>query len=291
MALKILKPTTPTRRHTILVDYKKDLTPKKKPEKKLTRVVKNFSGRNNKGRITVRHKGGRVKRKFRVIDFKRDKFDVPATVEAIEYDPNRTSNIALLKYADGARRYILAPDGLKEGDEVMAGEKAPIKIGNSLPLKNIPAGSYVHNVKLTKGKGGQLGRSAGTSIQIQGGDKGYIQLKVPSGEIRLVKEDCIATIGRVGNPDIKNVKLGKAGRKRKKGFRPSVRGVAMSGGKHPHGDGQGKSGRHGPGGPAKDRWGNRIGTRTRKNKSTNKYIVQRRTQKTGRKFKKYKTII
>lgn len=290
MALKILKPTTPTRRHTVLVDYSKVVT-KTKPEKKLTKKVKNNAGRNSKGRITVRHKGGGVKRKYRQIDFMRDKIDVPAKVEAIEYDPNRTANIALVLYVDGERRYILAPNGLKVGDEINTGEGAPIRPGNALPLKKVPAGTFVHNVEVSKGKGGIIGRSAGAALQIQGGSKGYIQLKMPSGEIRLIKEDCYATIGTVGNIDHKNVKLGKAGRKRRKGIRPTVRGVAQSGGKHPHGDGQGKGGRHGTGGPAKDPWGNKQGTRTRKNKTTNKYIISRRPGKKGRRFKKYKTII
>jgi len=291
MALKVYKPTTPTRRHTILVDYKKTLTQKNKPYKKLVKKNKYHAGRNVHGRISVRHKGGQVKRKYRVIDFMRDKLDITAKIESIEYDPNRSSNIAMVKYADGERRYILAPTGIEVGDQIVAGEKSPIRVGNALPLKKIPSGMFVHNVELQKGKGGIIGRSAGAAIQVQGGSKGYIQIKLPSGEIRLVREDCYATIGTIGNQDHKNIKLGKAGRKRKMGIRPTVRGVAQSGGKHPHGDGQGKGGRHGPGGPAKDKWGNRIGIRTRKNKRTNKYIVKRRTAKKGRKFKKYKNII
>ncbi|MEI7578702.1 MAG: 50S ribosomal protein L2 [bacterium] len=291
MALKVLKPTTPTRRHTILVDYSKEITKNVKPVKRLLKSVKYDAGVNSNGRITVRHKGGRVQRMYRIIDFKRDKLDVPATVEAIHYDPNRTSNIALLKYADGERRYIIAPDGLVVGNKVISGPEVPVRLGNAMPLKKVPSGSFVHNVEMIKGQGGVLGRSAGTSIQIQGGTKGYIQLKMPSGEIRVVREECYATIGNVGNADIKNVKIGKAGRKRKMGIKPTVRGVAQSGGKHPHGDGQGKSGRHGPGGPAQDPWGNRQGTRTRNNKVTNKYIIHRRPNKKGRKSKKYKTII
>jgi len=289
MALKVLKPTTPTRRHTVLVDYS-HLT-KKDPEKKLTKNTKYHAGRNARGKQTVRGKGGRVKRKYRVIDFTRDKRDIPATVEALEYDPNRTAFIALVKYADGERRYILAPQGMKVGDTVEAGEKAEIKTGNALPLKKIPAATYVHNVEMLPGKGGVLGRSAGAEIQIQGGAKGYIQLKLPSGEIRLVREECYATIGSLSNPDKKNVKLGKAGRNRHKGVRPITRGVAQSGATHPHGDGQGKGGRHGTGGPAKDKWGNPVGKRTRRNKRTNKFIVRRRPNKKGRKSKKYKTII
>jgi len=290
MALKKLKPTTSTRRHTVLIDYSKTLTKGKRVEKSLSRNLKNKAGVNAHGHKTVRHKGGRVKRKYRVIDFKRDKYDVPAKVVSIEYDPNRTSNIALLQYADGAKRYIIAPDDVVVGTEVMSGDNAPIKVGCALPLKKIPSGMFIHNVELTKGKGGILGRSAGTAIQIQGFTKDYAQLKMPSGEIRLIKEDCYATIGTVGNKDIKNVKIGKAGRNRKKGIRPTVRGVAQSGGKHPHGDGQGKGGRHGTGGPAQDPWGNRRGKRTRKNKKTNKFIIKRRPSKRGRKFKKYKTI-
>lgn len=288
MALKKYKPTTPSNRHTILLDNR-HLT-KKDPEKALLKPLKSKAGRNVRGKITVRHRGGGVKRKYRVIDFKRDKYNVEATVEAIEYDPNRSANIALLKYIDGERRYILSPKNLNIGDKIVASENSvPVKPGNSTSLKNIPAGTFVHNVELKPGKGGQIGRSAGMGIQIMGGDKKYIQLKMPSGEIRVVREECTATIGEVGNSEHGNVKLGKAGRSRKKGKRPGVRGVAMSS-KHPHGGGQGKSGRHGPGGPAKDRWGNKIGKRTRKNKSTNKYIVQR-VQTKKRKTKKYKTII
>jgi len=289
MALKVLKPTTSTRRHTILLDY--SILTKKKPEKSLLIYRKYKAGKNSRGKLTVRTQGGRVKRKYRVIDFKRDKRDIVAVVEAIEYDPNRTAFIALLKYNDGERRYILAPKGLEVGNKVSAGDKAEIKIGNALPLKKIPASTIVHNVELTPGKGGILGRSAGSQIQIQGGAKGYIQLKMPSGEIRLAREDCYATIGVVSNIENKNKKIGKAGRNRHLGIRPKVRGVAQSGGTHPHGDGQGKSGRHGTGGPAKDKWGNKVGKRTRFNKLTNKYIIKRRPNKKGRKSKVYKTII
>ena len=289
MAVKTYKPTTPTRRHTVLLDYS-HLTGKK-PYKRLLSPLNYQAGTNTRGKITVRHRGGRAKRMYREVDFKRDKFDIKATVESIEYDPNRSADIALLKYIDGERRYILAPLGLKVGDSVQSGENAPIRNGNALPLKKIPAATYVHNVELSAGKGGKLARSAGTSMQIQGGDKGYIQVKMPSGEIRLIKDECYATIGSLGNTEHKNKKIGKAGRKRHMGFRPTVRGVAMSGGKHPHGDGQGKSGRHGPGGPAKDKWGNRVGTRTRRNKRTHKFIIARKINKKGRKHKKYKTII
>jgi large subunit ribosomal protein L2 len=287
MAVKIFKPTTPTRRHTVLLASHLERT---RPHKQLTGNVKYDAGRSS-GRLTVRHKGGRVKRAYRIIDFKRDKYDTVALVETIEYDPNRSSDIALLIYSDGERRYILAPFGLKKGDSVVSGETVAVKVGNSLPLKKIPAATTVHNVEITRGHGGILGRAAGTGILIQGGTKGYIQLKMPSGEIRLVREECYATVGTLSNPDHKNEKSGKAGRNRWRGIRPTVRGVAMSGGKHPHGDGQGKSGRHGPGGPAKDKWGNRVGLKTRKNKRTHKFIVQRKTNKRGRKNKKYKTVV
>ncbi len=197
--------------------------------------------------------------------------------------------MALLKYADGERRYIIAPDGVKVGDELISGEEVPIEVGNAMPLNKIPQGTYVHAIEMFPGQGAKMGRSAGASIQVMGGDKGYIQLRLPSGEIRLVKENCFATIGNASNPDHKNEKLGKAGVARRLGKRPAVRGVAMSY-KHPHGGGQGKSGRHGTGGPAKDFWGNKVGTRTRKHRKTSsKYIVRRRPSK--HKFKKYKTVI
>ncbi|MCA9387318.1 50S ribosomal protein L2 [Candidatus Dojkabacteria bacterium] len=287
MALKKFKATSPGIRHAVLID-RSDLS-KEGPHKSLTRKIKRNVGRNNRGVITTRHKSAGVKKLYRQIDFKRDKKDVPAIIESVEYDPNRTAFISLVKYADGERRYILSPDDTKVGDEIISSEEAPIRPGNSMPLKRIPQGTYVHSVELRPGAGATIGRSAGTSIQVMGGDKGYIQLKMPSGEYRLVKEDSYATIGTVSNPDQKNVKYGKAGRKRKKGIRPSVRGVAMSY-KHPHGGGQGKSGRHGTGGPAKDRWGNKIGKRTRRDrKVSSKFIVRRRPSKN--KFKKYKTVI
>lgn len=287
--IKAYKPTTQTRRHTALVDYSKLDKPSK--PKKLTKSLKGSTGRNNRGVITVRHKGGRKKRQYRVIDFNRDKHDVPAVVESIEYDPNRTANIALLKYADGERRYILAAKGMKVGQEVLSGMKdVPIRSGNAMPLKSIPAGTFVHNVELNPGRGAKLGRSAGMSIQIQGGDKKYIQLKMPSGEIRLVREECMATLGEVSNDEHQNVKLGKAGRKRHMGIRPTVRGTAQSE-SHPHAGGQGKGGRHGPGGPAKTPWGKKQGTKTRKNKRTDKYIVRRRSSKRRPKVKKTKKTV
>jgi len=287
MALKKFKPTTPTLRHTTLVD--KSHLSKRGPIKSLTSVVKSTGGRNNKGKITVRHKGGAVKKLYRIIDFKRDKRDIKGYVESLEYDPNRTAFIALIKYVDGARRYILAPDGVAIGDEVVSSEEAPIRNGNAMPLKHIPQGSFVHAVEMYPGRGALIARSAGTNVQVMGSDKGYVQLKMPSGEYRLVRETCYATLGVVSNQDQKNVKLGKAGRRRRKGVRPGVRGVAMSWG-HPHGGGQGKGGRHGTGGPKKDLWGNKVGTRTRKDKKpSSKFIIKRRPAKN--KFKKYKTII
>ncbi|MBN1331316.1 50S ribosomal protein L2 [Candidatus Dojkabacteria bacterium] len=274
--IKIFKPTTQTRRHTALLDNRGlDSTTKK--TKRLKKMKKGSRGKNGSGAITVRHKSGKGRTYYREIDFKRDKMEVPANVEAIEYDPNRSCNIALLKYADGERRYILAPKGVKVGQELISREKeAPIKPGNAMPLKNIPFGTYVHNIELRRGEGGKIARSAGMSVQIQGGDKKYIQLKMPSGEIRLVREENMATIGLVGNEDKQNVRLGKAGRKRHMGIRPTVRGTAQSD-SHPHSGGQGKGGRHGTGGPAKTPWGKKQGTKTRKNTSTDKYIIKRRT--------------
>ena len=287
MALKKYNPTTPTQRHTVLID-RSELA-KGGPLKKLSKPQKSKAGRNHAGRITVRHRGGGVKKQYRVIDFKRDKHNIPAEVEQIEYDPNRSSYIALLKYADGERRYIIAPEGAEPGDTLVSGSEVPVEAGNAMPLSKIPQGTYVHAVEMFPGNGAIIGRSAGSSIQVMGGDKGYIQLRMPSGEIRLVREECYATIGNASNPDHKNQKLGSAGRKRRKGFRPAVRGVAMSY-KHPHGGGQGKGGRHGTGGPAKDRWGNKVGTRTRRHRrTTSKFIVRRRPSK--HKFKKYKTVI
>ncbi len=287
MALKIFKPTTPSLRHTVLIS-RKELS-KVDPLKSLTKPLKSKAGKNSSGKITIRHRGGGVKKSYRQIDFKRDKYGIPAIVETVEYDPNRTAFIALLKYSDGERRYILAPNGLKVGDEIMSGEDAEIKVGNSLPLKKIPQGTFVHAVEMFPNQGAMIARSAGTGVQVMGGDKGYIQLKMPSGEYRLVRETCYATVGMTSNPDQKNVKLGKAGRKRRKGVRPTVRGVAMSYG-HPHGAGQGKKGRHGTGGPKKDLWGNKVGTRTRRHKKiTSKFIIRRRAGKN--RFKSYKTVI
>lgn len=287
MAIKVFKPTTPTRRHTIMVD--RSHLSKVKPWKSLTVKIQKSAGKNNQGKITVRHKQSGSKKVYRIIDFKRSKHNMPAVVETLEYDPNRTAFIALLKYEDGERRYILAPDNISVGDTVETGIDVPIKPGNSLPLKFIPQGTFVHAVELYPGQGAAIARSAGTMVQVMGGDKGYVQLRLPSGEMRVVRETCFATVGVVSNPDQKNVKLGKAGRSRYKGIRPTVRGVAQSL-YHPHAGGQGKGGRHGTGGPAKDLWGNRVGTRTRKDrKITSKFILKRRPSKNN--FRKYKNVI
>ncbi len=275
MALKAYKPVTPSQRTTILVD-KSELW-KGKPVKKLTKGSSNSSGHNNNGRVTTRHIGGGHKKLYRNIDFKRSKVDVSATVERLEYDPNRTAFIALIKYSDGELSYILAPQRLKAGDVIEAGERVDIKVGNALPLKNIPVGTIIHNIEMRPGKGGQLGRAAGSYAQLTGKDSGYALLRLRSGEVRLVKADCIATIGAVSNPDHQNESLGKAGRNRWKGIKPTVRGVAMNPVDHPHGGGEGKTsgGRH-PVTP----WGLKTkGKRTRKNKRTSKFIVRRRYQK------------
>lgn len=273
MALKTFKPQTPSLRGTVLVDNR-DLS-KDKPQKQLVKKVKYSAGRN-KGRITMRHKGGRVKRLYREIDFARDKHDVKAVVEKLEYDPNRSAHLALLKYEDGERRYILAPQGLKVGMSVIAGDETPIKLGNATKLENIPSGIKVHNIELHKGSGGQLCRSAGGGAMVMGGDKEYMQIRMPSGEIRLVHKNNYATIGEVGNIDHANVKLGKAGRKRRKGIRPTVRGQAMGAHDHPHGGGEAKDR---VGGQRKTIYGHRTDVKTRKNKRTNKYIIKRRTTK------------
>lgn len=272
MALKTFKPTTPGRRQLVLVD-RSELW-KGKPVASLTEGLRKSGGRNNTGRVTVRFRGGGHKRRYRVIDFKRDKFDVPATVERLEYDPNRTAFIALLSYEDGEKRYILAPQRLQVGDVVIAGEKVDIKPGNALPLKNIPVGTVVHNVELKVGKGGQMARSAGTFVQLVGKDQGYAQLRLSSGELRMVRGECLATVGAVSNPDQQNVSYGKAGRMRWLGFRPHVRGVAMNPIDHPHGGGEGRTsgGRH-PVTP----WGKPTkGKKTRSNKKTDGLIMRRR---------------
>lgn len=273
MGIKIYKPTSPGRRGMSVSTFE-EIT-RSTPEKSLLCPQKKSAGRNNQGRLTVRHRGGGHKRRYRVIDFRRDKRDVVARVAAIEYDPNRSARIALLHYADGEKRYILAPLGLKVGDEVCAGENVEIRPGNALPLKNIPLGTLVHNVELQPGRGGQLARSAGTYAQVMAKEGDYAQLRLPSGEVRRVRLTCMATIGQVGNTDHQNISLGKAGRKRWLGWRPEVRGSAMDPNSHPHGGGEGRSpiGMPGP----KTPWGKpALGYRTRRNKLTDKYIVRRR---------------
>ncbi len=276
MAIKVYKPTSPGRRGMSVSTFE-EIT-RTKPEKSLLRPLRKRAGRNNRGRITVRHRGGGHKRNYRVIDFKRDKFGVPARVASIEYDPNRSARIALLVYADGEKRYIIAPLGLRVGDSVMSGPDADIRPGNALPIADITVGSLIHNIELSPGKGGQLARSAGTSAQLLAKEGRYAQVRLPSGEVRLVYQKCMATIGQVGNTDHGNIKLGKAGRKRHLGWRPAVRGSAMSPRDHPHGGGEGKSpiGMPGP----KTPWGKpTLGAKTRHNKRTDKWIVRRRKKR------------
>ncbi|MEE2761806.1 MAG: 50S ribosomal protein L2 [Pseudomonadota bacterium] len=272
MALRNYNPTSPGRRGLVLVD-KSELW-NGKPERTLVEGLTGKGGRNNKGRITARRRGGGHKRRYRKIDFKRCKFDIPAIVERIEYDPNRSAFIALLKYEDGELSYIIAPQRLAPGDTVIAGERVDIRPGNALPMANIPVGTIIHNVELKVGGGAQIARSAGTYVQLIGKDQGYAQLRLASGEIRMIRAECMATIGAVSNPDQANIKLGKAGRNRWLGKRPAVRGVAMNPVDHPHGGGEGKSsgGRH-PVSP----WGKPTkGKRTRSNKKTDRLIMRRR---------------
>ena len=273
MAIRKLKPNTPGTRFMSIAGFE-EIT-KSTPEKSLTVALKKSGGRNNLGRLTSRHRGGGHKRKYRIIDFKRDKAGIPAKVFSIEYDPNRTSRIALLHYADGEKRYIIAPDGLKVGDELMSGDGSEIRVGNALKLKDMPLGSFVHNVELKPGKGGQIGRSAGASLQVMAKEGKYAQLKMPSGETRLVHLECMATYGSVGNSEHLNISVGKAGRSRWLGKRPHVRGVAMNPVDHPMGGGEGRS--SGGGHPVSP-WGQPAkGLKTRKKKNpSNKYIVKRR---------------
>ena len=277
MAIKVYKPTTNARRNMSVTDYSG--LSKVAPEKSLLEPLRKHSGRNSYGRITVRHRGGGNRRKYRIIDFKRQKFDVEGIVKTIEYDPNRSAFIALVEYEDGDKAYIIAPQGLKVGYKVVAGETADIKPGNALPLKNIPTGTFVHNVELYPGRGAQLARAAGNMAQLMAKENGYALLRLPSGELRNVPETCMATIGQVGNIDHENVKIGKAGRKRNMGIRPTVRGSVMNPNDHPHGGGEGKSpvGRPGPVTP----WGKpALGYKTRKsNKASDKLIVRRRNSK------------
>jgi large subunit ribosomal protein L2 len=275
MALKTFNPTTPAQRGLVIVD-RSELY-KGKPEKALTEGLRGNGGRNNAGRITARRRGGGHKRRYRIVDFKRRKFDMPATIERIEYDPNRTAFIALIKYEDGELAYILAPQRIRVGDQVVSGASADIKPGNAMPMQSIPVGTIVHNIEMKPGKGGQLARSAGTYAQIIGKDQGYAQLRLISGELRMVRAECMATIGAVSNPDQQNIKIGKAGRSRWLGKRPSVRGVAMNPIDHPHGGGEGRTsgGRH-PVSP----WGKPTkGKRTRNNKKTDALIMRRRRSK------------
>ncbi len=273
MAIKIYHPTSPGRRN--MSGFTFDEITKAKPEKSLLAAKKSKAGRNFRGKITVRHRGGGEKRKLRIIDFKRDKFDIPGKVAAIEYDPNRSARIALIHYKDGEKRYIIAPIGLNVGDTVMSGSNAEIKPGNSMPMKNMPTGIEIHNIEVQKGRGGQLVRSAGGAAQLMVKEGEYVLLRLPSGEIRRILGDCIATVGQIGNLEHQAVSLGKAGRKRHMGWRPTVRGSAMTPRDHPHGGGEGRSpvGMPGP----KTPWGKpALGYKTRKPKASDKMIIKRR---------------
>jgi len=276
MPIKVYKPTSPGRRGMSVSTFE-EIT-RTTPERSLLRPLKKKAGRNFRGKITVRHRGGGHKRQYRVIDFKRDKFDVPGRVTTIEYDPNRSARIALVTYADGEKRYIVAPLNLKVGDVVMSGPKAEVRVGSALPIANIPVGTTIHNVELHVGRGGQLARAAGTSAQLLAKEGRYAQIRLPSGEVRLVSVECMATIGQVGNTEHGNISLGKAGRKRWLGIRPSVRGSAMDPNSHPHGGGEGRTpiGMPGP----KTPWGKpALGYKTRRNKTTDRWIVRRRGKK------------
>jgi large subunit ribosomal protein L2 len=273
MPVKTYNPTSPGRRFQTVSTFEE--VTRDKPEKSLVVRVPERGGRNNRGKITVRYRGGWHKKKYRVVDFRREKFGVPATVAHVEYDPNRSARIALLHYADGEKRYILAPLGLKQGDAVMSGPEADIKPGNALPISAIPVGTVLHNVELKKGGCGKIARSAGSSVQLLAREGDYAVLRLNSGEVRRVRTDCMATIGQVGNLDHENVTIGKAGRARWMGMRPRVRGVAMNPVDHPLGGGEGKSS---GGRPGCSPWGLPDGTKTRRNKDTNKYIISRRTK-------------
>ncbi|MBI2854281.1 MAG: 50S ribosomal protein L2 [Chloroflexi bacterium] len=276
MALKTYRPTSPGLRHQVSLTLE-GLTKKKEPEKSLITRHKSMAGRNNSGMITVRHRGGGVKRMLRNIDFKRDKAGIPGQVTALEYDPNRSARIALISYADGEKRYIIAPQGLNVGDTVMSGANAEIKVGNALPLQSMPVGSMVHNLELEPGKGAQIVRSAGGAAQVMGREDKYVLIRLPSGEVRRFRGNCMATIGQVGNIDHQNVQLGKAGRRRLKGIRPAVRGAATTPRDHPHGGGEGRNPR---GMPPKTPWGKpALGYKTRRGRrASDKFIVRRRNQ-------------
>ena len=277
MGIKKYKPTTPGQRGMTVSTFEEITT--NKPEKSLTATLKKHSGRTARGKITVRHRGGGVRRKYRIIDFKRNKDGIPGTVKTIEYDPNRSANIALIVYADGEKRYIIAPDKLNVGDVIYSGADADIKVGNALPIANIPVGTMIHNIELKPGKGGQMARSAGNAAQLMAKEDRYAQVRLPSGEVRKVLISCRATIGEVGNVDHANIQIGKAGRKRHMGIRPTVRGSVMNPNDHPHGGGEGRApiGRKSPVTP----WGKpALGYKTRKkNKASNQYIVKRRNEK------------
>ena len=276
MPIKLYKPTSPGRRGMTAFTFEEITTTG--PHKPLLRPMHKQAGRNFRGKVTVRHQGGGHKRRYRVVDFLRDKHGVPGRISTIEYDPNRSARIALVVYADGDKRYIMAPLGLKVGDPVMSGPQAEVRVGNALPIANIPVGSIVHNVELQVGRGGQIARAAGTSAQVLAKEGRYAQLRLPSGEVRLVSVDCSATIGQVGNTEHGNIVLGKAGRNRWLGIRPAVRGTAMDPNSHPHGGGEGRSpiGMPGPKSP----WGKpTLGFKTRRNKTTDRWIVRRRGKK------------
>jgi large subunit ribosomal protein L2 len=276
MAIKKYKPTSPGRRG--MTGHSFEEITRSGPEKSLTESLRRRAGRNNTGRISVRHHGGGHRRRYRIIDFKRDKVGIPGRVASIEYDPNRSARIALVVYVDGEKRYIIAPLGLQVDDKVMSGPEADIRPGNALPIRNIPVGSIIHNIELHEGKGGQLVRAAGTSAQLMAKEGTYAQVRMPSGEVRLIRQSCMATIGQVGNTDHGNIRIGKAGRKRWMGWRPSVRGSAMDPASHPHGGGEGRTGIGMPG--PKSPWGKpTLGKKTRHNKRTDKYIVRRRGKK------------
>lgn len=273
MAIKVYRPTSPGRRGMSVSSFE-EIT-RSEPERSLVTGGRKRGGRNNQGRITIRHQGGGHKRRYRLIDFRRDKLGVPARVETIEYDPNRTARVALLVYADGEKRYILAPLGVRVGDRLMSGAEAEVRSGNALPLANLPLGTVIHNIELQPGRGGQLARSAGTAAQLVAKEGQYAQVRLPSGEVRLINVRCMATVGQVGNTDHANISGGKAGRTRWRGKRPEVRGVAMDPSSHPHGGGEGRSpiGMPGP----KTPWGKpALGYKTRRNKATSKMIVRRR---------------
>jgi large subunit ribosomal protein L2 len=274
MALKKYKPTSPARRLTSVATFE-EITATK-PEKSLIQIKKSTAGRNNQGKITTRHRGGGHKRFYRIIDFKRNKLGIPGKVATIEYDPNRSARIALITYADGEKRYILAPLGLKVGDSIMSGSGAEVRVGNCLPIRNIPLGTQIHNIEMQVGRGGQLVRSAGESAQLMARDETYAQLCMPSGEVRRIHVNCMATIGQVGNLDHENIRLGKAGRNRWLGYRPTVRGSVMNPRDHPHGGGEGRTPR---GGQPQTKWGKPAHGRTRNNPRTDNMIVRKRYAK------------